>query len=330
MKALPASRPLDDLDRRIIEALRRNPQKTNAALAIKFGVAKTTIGLRIDRLSETGALRIAGTADPGKLGFRHTAWLSIQVQGRRVADVGQDIARIPEVLALTSQIGRYQLFVSLIARDLPHLVALLEDKIGPIKGIGAFDTHLFLDTLLALPDLKALRGAQPTIAERIAEIGAFDRDGRLDELDRAILAEFQQDGRLTYRELARRRGIPESTIRARVKRLESDGLLTFVAVADPASIGLELVALLYVKVEHRRSRFVAGELARLKECWVVARTLGQYEVVAAVAVPSRDDLAALTYERIVAIEGIEHMEVHETLESFKHSLGWSRRIPRPR
>ncbi len=329
--ALAAPRQLDDLDRRIVAALRREPQKTNAALAKRLGVAETTIALRVAKLEESGALWIVGTADLSRLGLTQGVWISLQVRGRRVEDAAAELARIPEILTLTAQLGRYQLFISMVARDLPHLVSLLETKIGAVEGIGAFETHLFLETPLALPPILSRKGAlpHPTVEERIAEIEYLDRDGRMDPLDRIILAEFQNDGRITYRELGRRHSVHESTIRSRVKRLETDGLLTFVAVGDPASIGLGFICTLYAKVEPHAGRAVAAELSRLPACWLVARTLGRFEVVAAVTAPSREHFGETTYQQISTIAGVEYIEVHEALRPFKHSIGWSRKGTRP-
>jgi Lrp/AsnC family transcriptional regulator for asnA, asnC and gidA len=175
------------------------------------------------------------------------------------------------------------------------------------------------------------KGALPlsTVPERIAEIEHVDRDGKIDPLDRVILAEFQNDGRITYREIGRRHSVNESTVRSRAKRLETDGLLSFVAVANPTLVGLGFVCTLYAKVAPDAGRAVAEKLSHLPECWFVARTLGRFEVVAAVATTTRDEFGTTTYERISSIPGVEAVEIHETLRAFKHSIGWSRRGIRP-
>ncbi|MCB0240270.1 MAG: winged helix-turn-helix transcriptional regulator, partial [Anaerolineae bacterium] len=48
-------------------------------------------------------------------------------------------------------------------------------------------------------------------------------DTTLDDLDRQILKELQEDGRLSSVELARRVGLSTSATHARIKRLEQDG-----------------------------------------------------------------------------------------------------------
>ncbi|NJE47873.1 AsnC family transcriptional regulator, partial [Thermococcus sp. GR7] len=47
----------------------------------------------------------------------------------------------------------------------------------------------------------------------------------LDTLDRSILRILQEDGRASYSEIARRIGVPESTVRLRVKKLVERGVI---------------------------------------------------------------------------------------------------------
>jgi len=60
----------------------------------------------------------------------------------------------------------------------------------------------------------------------------------LDALDRAILDELQDDGRMTSAELANRIGLSASAALRRVKRLEDAGVIDrYVMLVDPATIG---------------------------------------------------------------------------------------------
>ena len=61
---------------------------------------------------------------------------------------------------------------------------------------------------------------------------------RLDRIDREILCQLQQDGRLSNVELARRVGLTPPPCLRRVKRLEDAGVLAgYRAVIDPAALG---------------------------------------------------------------------------------------------
>jgi len=69
----------------------------------------------------------------------------------------------------------------------------------------------------------------------------------LDRIDRKILVELQQDGRLSNVELARRVGLSATPCLERVKKLEREGyILGYKAVVDPAKLGQGLSV--YVEV----------------------------------------------------------------------------------
>ena len=64
----------------------------------------------------------------------------------------------------------------------------------------------------------------------------------LDAIDRRILAELQQDGRMTNVELARRADITAPPCLRRVRRLEEAGLIRgYHADTDPQRLGWEIV-----------------------------------------------------------------------------------------
>ena len=64
---------------------------------------------------------------------------------------------------------------------------------------------------------------------------------RLDEIDRRILAELQDDGRMTNVELARRVGISAPPCLRRVRGLEEQGFIRgYHADVDPRALGFEV------------------------------------------------------------------------------------------
>src|SRR5688500_1624212 len=58
-----------------------------------------------------------------------------------------------------------------------------------------------------------------------------------DELDRRIITMLRADGRRSNREIARTLGVPEATVRYRVRRLTEGGVLKITASVDPEHLG---------------------------------------------------------------------------------------------
>ena len=69
----------------------------------------------------------------------------------------------------------------------------------------------------------------------------------IDALDQKILAELQQDGRLTLTELAERVGLSMSPCHRRLRVLERSGVIAgYRAVLDAHAVGLDFEALVFV------------------------------------------------------------------------------------
>jgi len=72
----------------------------------------------------------------------------------------------------------------------------------------------------------------------------------LDKIDRKILSILQFDGRLSNQEVAERVNLSPSPCLRRIKRLEESGVIRqYVALLEPAKIGLGLLAYVNVRLE---------------------------------------------------------------------------------
>jgi DNA-binding Lrp family transcriptional regulator len=81
----------------------------------------------------------------------------------------------------------------------------------------------------------------------------------LDAIDRRILAELQDDGRMTNVELARRAGISAPPCLRRVRRLEEAGIIRgFHADSDPQKLGWEITFFAIVGLESQKEAVLSG------------------------------------------------------------------------
>ena len=90
---------------------------------------------------------------------------------------------------------------------------------------------------------------------------------KLDRLDRKILEQLQQDGRISNIELAEKVGLSPSPCARRVKQLEDNGLiLKTVTLLNREKLGLKLTALVQISMDrHTPDRFETLE-AKLGDC----------------------------------------------------------------
>jgi Lrp/AsnC family leucine-responsive transcriptional regulator len=70
----------------------------------------------------------------------------------------------------------------------------------------------------------------------------------VEEIDRKIVSLLSRHGRMSFTELARQAGLSVSAVHQRVRRLETDGVITgYAALCDPEVIGLPLTAFVSIK-----------------------------------------------------------------------------------
>ncbi|MCW8307873.1 Lrp/AsnC family transcriptional regulator [Acidiphilium sp. PA] len=99
---------------------------------------------------------------------------------------------------------------------------------------------------------------------------------QLDEIDRRILTELQDNGRMTNVELASRAGISPPPCLRRVRRLEESGLIKgYHAETDPQKLGWQIQFFAIVGLDSQRQSVLdafeqlVGSWEELRECHMI-------------------------------------------------------------
>ena len=126
----------------------------------------------------------------------------------------------------------------------------------------------------------------------------------LDAIDTQIIRILQEDGRASNVEIARRVGVSEATVRKRLDRLLSDGVVHITAMPDPARIGLSTVTFIAMDVDLSQLDRIANRLAGLNEVRTIYYTTGEIDLVLEAWFSSSDELFRFLTHRIASIPGI--------------------------
>lgn len=145
---------------------------------------------------------------------------------------------------------------------------------------------------------------------------------KLDAIDRKLIAILQKDGRRSFKEISEETGIPASSVRYRVQRLEDSGVLQIVGVSDPLRIGFDRLAMVGLKCEMGKARTVCEELSRMPETSYVVLTTGQFDVMIEVVCRDVQHYTELLHDRLPKQDGIISAETFFVLEAYKLAYGW--------
>lgn len=145
----------------------------------------------------------------------------------------------------------------------------------------------------------------------------------LDELDKAIIVALENDGRRPFRDIARDLDVAESTVRSRVTRLQERGLIHITAVGDPLQLGVEVIAIVLVRVRPGTVAQTAAHLAKLPHVRFVGTSFGQADIVLQTLHGSVKALHAFVSEELPRrCPDISSTETFQLAEVVKSSWDW--------
>ena len=133
----------------------------------------------------------------------------------------------------------------------------------------------------------------------------------MDDIDRRILAELQEDGRLTVTELADRVRLTPAPCHRRLRELERNGVITgYRAVLDPAAVGLGFEALVSVTLDREDAGTVAAfeaALAAVPEIRHAERLFGDPDYLLRVVATDLNGYAALRDQKLATLPGVQRI-----------------------
>ena len=152
----------------------------------------------------------------------------------------------------------------------------------------------------------------------------FVDGGFLDDVDKRIIEQLQEDGRRTYTRIASEVGLSEAAVRQRVQRLLESGVMQIVAVTDPLTVGFRRQAAVGLKVEGDL-RAVADTVAAIPEVDYVIITSGSYDLLIELVAEDDESLLSLLNDKIRAIPGVRSTDTFIYLKLVKQTYAWGTR-----
>jgi Lrp/AsnC family transcriptional regulator for asnA, asnC and gidA len=152
---------------------------------------------------------------------------------------------------------------------------------------------------------------------------------RLDALDRQIIDHLSRDARVSNRHIAGTLGVTEGTIRTRIKRMQSEGLIHFAVVTGFRMAGAPNLVMMGIHADPRRVAGLAQELSAMPEINCVIVLLGRYSLLAMGLFSSVQQVHELAAARIRALEGVREVEITFSVHNVKYKANIARITERP-
>jgi Lrp/AsnC family transcriptional regulator for asnA, asnC and gidA len=178
-------------------------------------------------------------------------------------------------------------------------------------------------------DQDARRSGADAVADAggptVSAVAAHDPAGpALDDINRAIIEELQQDGRRPYAAIAEAVGLSEAAVRQRVQKLRESGVVQIVAVTDPLQVGFRSQAMVGIRIEGD-VRQVADRLAAVDDIDYVVMCAGSFDILVELVCEDENSILDLLNGVIRRIPGVRDTETFMYLKLAKQTYTWGTR-----
>ena len=137
---------MDDLDRSLVALLRADSRQSASGLAAKLKVSRGTVQNRIERLLARSVIQgFTIKTRPELEAQRVRAIMGIAIEGERSQAVVKALSGFPEVDAIHTTNGRWDLIAELDTGSLAEFSRTL-DQIRMLEGIASTETSILLAT----------------------------------------------------------------------------------------------------------------------------------------------------------------------------------------
>jgi len=148
---------LDDLDRRILRQLQADPSLGATELAELCRVTQATCWRRVEKMQEAGIIQAQETViDWTALGYAVEVSLRItldKTQARAFDEFLAGAREVPEVIEIQTFLGRVDVRLSVIARDMPHYQTLYRERILTLPHIADIEALMHIARVKSDRDL---------------------------------------------------------------------------------------------------------------------------------------------------------------------------------
>ena len=155
---------LEPYDSALLDVLAADGRATTARLAAAAGISEGRAARRLATLIRARTLVIDVDLAHDIFGFTVGAQIHFTVSPAHLREVGEALARLPEVGFVAAMSGRNNLMASAACRDLSHLYEFTTGRVGALEGIVSMEVVPFARVVKQAGGMVVPAGSPPGIA----------------------------------------------------------------------------------------------------------------------------------------------------------------------
>jgi DNA-binding Lrp family transcriptional regulator len=332
---------LDEIDRQIVHVLTVEPRASFRTIAEVTGISDQTAARRYHKLSESAGLRVLGVVNGARVGW--VDWfVRLQTTPGSADSIAEALARRPDTRWVNLASGGTEIICTVQASTPEQRDALFLRGLPGSRRVVQISAHSILHNFtphawqgirqaLSAEQLGVLLSSGGTTPLEPPDHGGATRPPvppgppgpRARPLllpeDQPLLAELGRDGRASHAALAAAIHWHESTVRRRISELRHSGLLHFEVDVDSQYLGMNVSALLWLKVEPSRLDAVGHALAQHPEVPFAAATTGPANVLVTALFRDTQHLYEYLTGPLASLPGVSSVETAPIIRTLKRT-----------
>jgi Lrp/AsnC family leucine-responsive transcriptional regulator len=146
-----ARHTLDDIDRRILDALQADGRMTAQELAERAGLSPSPCARRVRMLEDAGVIKnYVAVVDQVAVGLPISVFASVKLERQREEELdrfAEAVLRWPEVVDCYLMTGQRDYLMRIVVPDLESYERFLKEKLTRLKGVGSIESSFALGQL---------------------------------------------------------------------------------------------------------------------------------------------------------------------------------------
>lgn len=303
--------PLDETDLACLIALQANPRGTWRDLSACCDVAERTLSRRLQRLMDSGYIRVIGELDPVVVGSGPVLHAWIRVADGRQREVAEHLMQLAQTQVVMATTGEFDIFTEINLLSVEALSDMVVRALPLVPGVKQVQSQVVLRSFRRASRWR-IDGSVPTEPLRAGPVSLNADEMRL--LDALML-----DGRASLGALAEMCGVSEPKAQRMLSGLVDSSALTFRVELEPLLVGYGVEAILSLQTRPGAAEGIALELAKDEHTRCLFGTSGSSQLFWHVLCRDIHDLWTVSTARMGALEGIISCETNTVVRAYKRA-----------
>jgi Lrp/AsnC family transcriptional regulator for asnA, asnC and gidA len=306
---------MDELDRRLIVELQKDPRQSNKRLAMSLGIAEATARRRIESLISSNSLILTALPDLKIFGYPMAVFIMLHVVPSKLNEIGKQLCQMPCLRFVSYSIGGTDFIARGDFTSVEAFADFMKYDLGKINGIS------HIETMVIYKDLKRTHNrfeiSQPTKPASLESNGIT-----ISETDHHLILQLQKNARTPLKVLARSIGVSEATIHRRIKDLVGSGTIKFTAIPDEPNGAHVLHCLIGIQTELGSIQLVSESITQYSQVNYVGLVSGQNQLLVGIHASSAEELLSFMTMELIKIKGIISLGTLTFINVLKQKYTW--------